>query len=238
MIFNIALVEDDEKTAETVKKYIEQVSDETGIEFSVKWFRDGDEITYEYSANYDIIFLDIQMKRLDGMSAAEYIRSKDENVIIIFMTNMTSYAIRGYTVNALDYLIKPVPYFAFLQQLKKAVELAKSRKTSCILVSDIDGTHKIEKASITYIESFKHKIVIHTKDKEFSFFSSMKILEETLNDNFFFRCSASYIVNLMYVNDVTANEVSVADGVKIPISRAKKKEFMQSLTKYFGGISS
>lgn len=236
MVFNIALVEDDQETADKIKGFVDRYTLETGIEFNFVHFLDGDDITYEYEPKYDIIFLDVEMKHLDGVKTAEYIRTKDENVILIFMTNMAQYAIKGYSVNALDFLLKPVPYFAFAEQLKKTTEIISKKKTNSILITDADGTHKIEKRTIMYVESYKHKIIVHTEKQQYSFFSSMKQMEDVLHEENFFRAGASYLVNLLFVKSITGGSVIVA-GDKLPLSRAKKKEFMDALAKVLGGVN-
>ena len=81
--------------------------------FELTTFEDGEEIVTDYRAAYDIILLDVQMRHMDGMAAAEAIRKADKDVILIFITNMAQFAIRGYAVDALDYVLKPVPYLPF-----------------------------------------------------------------------------------------------------------------------------
>ena len=104
-----------------MQEYVRRYTRQYGTEFEVTVFADGVDILEDYRAVYDIIFLDVEMKHLDGMTTAERIRQMDADVILIFITNMAQYAIRGYSVGALDYVLKPVPYFAFSQQLLKAV---------------------------------------------------------------------------------------------------------------------
>ena len=113
MKYSIAVVEDNPQFNEKLKQYLEKFSKENQVEFNIFSFTDGDEITSDYEAKYDIIFLDVEMKRLDGMTAAQKIREFDSDVIIIFITNMAQYAIGGYSVGALSFLLKPLPYFAF-----------------------------------------------------------------------------------------------------------------------------
>ena len=113
----IAIVEDDPQEAAKLRGYAERYAAESGKPLEITLFSDGEDIVTDYRPEYDIIFLDIQMKRLDGMSAAERIRLLDADVVLIFVTNMAQYAIRGYAVDALDFLLKPVPYFAFSQEM-------------------------------------------------------------------------------------------------------------------------
>ena len=119
-MIRVAVVEDDAEVQGVLQEYIRRYTRQYGTEFEVSVFADGMDILDNYRAVYDIIFLDVEMKHLDGMTTAERIRQMDADVILIFITNMAQYAIRGYSVGALDYVLKPVPYFAFSEQLKKA----------------------------------------------------------------------------------------------------------------------
>ena len=98
----LALVEDEKIYADKLQEYLERYQKESGYEILTDWFRDGSEIVEDYDGDYDIILMDIQMKFMDGLSTAKKIREMDQEVIIIFITNMTSYAIRGYEVDAMD----------------------------------------------------------------------------------------------------------------------------------------
>ena len=93
-MITIAIVEDEEAYAKQLTEYIEKYQQESGKRFKVIRFRDGDEIVEKYTGEYDIILMDIQMQFMDGMTAAEEIRKLDTKVVIMFITNMTNYAIR------------------------------------------------------------------------------------------------------------------------------------------------
>ena len=112
-MIRVAIVEDDAEVQGVLQEYVRRYTRQYGTEFEVTLFADGVDILDDYRAVYDIIFLDVEMKHLDGMTTAERIRQMDAEVILIFITNMAQYAIRGYSVGALDYVLKPVPYFAF-----------------------------------------------------------------------------------------------------------------------------
>ena len=107
-MLRIATVEDDANDLEALRTHLSRYEKENGLKFQVTEFRDGEDIVTDYSADYDLILMDIEMAFLNGMKAAEKIRELDKDVIIIFITNMPQYAIQGYKVNALDYMLKPI----------------------------------------------------------------------------------------------------------------------------------
>lgn len=97
-MINVAIVDDDKSYVDQLREYFEQYIKESGEMIKITAFSDGDSIVHKYSSQFDIILMDIEMKFMDGMSAAEEIRKKDSSVIIIFITNTPQYAIRGYAV--------------------------------------------------------------------------------------------------------------------------------------------
>ena len=127
-VIRIAIVEDDKVYQEQLTGYLHQYEQESGERFLITLFTDGDEITENYGSNFDIILMDIQMPFMDGMTAAECIRGKDSEVVIIFITSMPQFVMRGYTVDALDYVLKPISYFAFSQRIERALARMEKRK--------------------------------------------------------------------------------------------------------------
>ncbi|MFT4145675.1 MAG: LytTR family DNA-binding domain-containing protein [Mobilitalea sp.] len=233
-MFKVAIVEDDIKYIRQLSEYIRRYAAENQENIEIKIFTDGIDIADDYKADYDVIFMDIQMKIMDGMKAAQNIRKMDENVILIFITNMAQYAIQGYSVNAMDFVLKPLSYFAFAQELAKAIRRLKERTQAYLTIKQETGMIRLEVTQIIYIESLGHKILIHVKNKAYESIGTMKSMEQQMTKYKFFRCNSGYIVNLRYVESVEQNIVTVF-GHKLQISRPRKKYFMDALTDYVGG---
>lgn len=236
MMIRVAIVEDEAFYAETIREYINKYSNENHVEFEVSLFSDGDEIAKDFRPIFDIIFLDVQMKFMDGMSTAEYIRKFDEDVILIFITNMAQYAIRGYAVDALSYLLKPVPYFAFSQELKRSLERLKKRDKGFLLIQSNKDIVKLALRNILYIESYKHRLIVYTDNEEYSLVGTMKEIENQLVDKHFYRCNNGYLLNLNQVTGVKDNCALVGKH-RLQISRPRKKAFLNALTDYIGGMA-
>lgn len=132
-MIRIAIVEDDHNYKEQLIDFLHKFKQEQGETISIETYNDGDEIVENYHAQYDIILMDVQMQFMDGMSAAEEIRKIDSEVVIIFITNLAQYAIKGYAVDALDYILKPISYFQFSQRLTRAIERMKKEKPNLLL---------------------------------------------------------------------------------------------------------
>ena len=109
----IAVVEDNDTMRAQLCGFIAQYAQESGHQLDVTAFSDGAQLVEPYRPGFDIIFLDIEMPKLGGMPTAERIRRQDPDVVLVFVTNMAQYAIRGYEVDALDFVLKPVSYYQF-----------------------------------------------------------------------------------------------------------------------------
>lgn len=237
MKYKIAIVEDDPLSTNILKEHFNKFSKEENIDFEFFIYTDGVQIAFDYEAKYDVIFLDIEMKLLDGMETAQKIREFDPEVIIIFVTNMSQYAVKGYTVDALSFLLKPVPYFAFKQELKKSIDkLNKTKDLKHFLIPVEDGFKKISSSDILYIESIKHDLIIVTKDDEYQIRGTLKHYENELTNYAFNRCNNGYLVNLAFVTGVKDDFAIVDDKYNLKISRPRKKQFMEALTEYLGDV--
>jgi DNA-binding LytR/AlgR family response regulator len=234
-MIKIAIVEDEASYAKQLQDFLEQYEKEQEESFQVTVYSDGDEIVHKYKAQFDIILMDIEMKFMDGMSAAEEIRKVDSEVVIIFITNMAQYAIRGYAVDALDYVLKPVSYFAFSQRLGRAITRMKKRETKMIAINIRGGTVRLDAANIYYIESQGHNLIFYTTTGDYEAVGTMREAEEKLTDLNFFRGNKGYLINLSHVDGIQEG-CALVKGNQLLLSRARKKIFMEALTRYWGEV--
>lgn len=166
------------------------------------------------------------------MTAARKIREIDSHVLIVFVTNHSQVAIQGYSVEATDFLLKPLSYFGFSEHFKKILKKLPESPQSFLYLKKGTTTVKVPQPKIRYIENEGHHIFIHTDSETFETTGTLKALEPNLTDSFF-RSNSCYIVNLEFVERVDGNTAFV-DGTPLQISRPRKKEFMQALTQYIG----
>ncbi len=228
-VIRIAIVEDEEKYRKTFTEFIHQYARENGLEMEIVMFKDGDEITERYAGDYDIILMDIMMRFMDGMTAAEKIRTMDEKVIIIFITNMINYAIRGYQVGAFDYILKPVTYFALQKSLQRAMkQLIGDRDIPFLTVNTTDGVQKIQLPDLLFVESDAHYLNFHTSRGIIRTYMRMKDAENDLQQEHFFRINKGVLVNLRYVDGLEGNDCRIGEHL-LPISRGRKKEFLAAM---------
>ena len=182
----IAIVEDEQACADTLQKYLQQYGQEFSQELDVTQYENGAVFLREFRSQFDIILLDISMPVMDGMETARQIRKTDSDVVLLFVTSLSQYAIRGYEVNAMDYILKPVSYFAFSQRLNRAMARVKSHAKNYLIVSTKNGMQKLDIASIYYVESQGHTLILHTRSGDFPCAGTMKEISEKLEEFHFF----------------------------------------------------
>ena len=229
----IAIVDDENESMNTLCGYVEQFGKEENAAFSIIKFCTGIDFISEYTADYDIIFMDIRMPLMSGMETARRLRTLDESVPLIFVTNLEKYAVKGYEVNAFDFLVKPVSYYAFKTKFARAVQSAKKHKGRELCVKTDVGVAKVNVKDIFYAEVTGRYVTLHTKQGNLEFKRSMKDTEEILKEDGFVRCDNSFLVNLSYVTNIDKQSAMVA-GDSVPVSRARRKFFINALTLFAG----
>lgn len=233
-MIRIGIVEDDAASSALLVEYLRRYEGEHDEAFDVTTFADGSQVVAGYRPDFDILLLDVQMPELDGFSAAERIRQVDPDVVIVFITNMTQYAIRGYEVDALSYVLKPVSYFAFAQEIRRSVARLRRRSADYLLLAVDGGLVRVNTGDIVYLESVKHRTVVHTVDGRYSVVGPLKTFESELEGKSFFRSNSGYLVNLRHVLAVQQNSCRMVGGQDLLISRPRKKAFLAALTDYLG----
>lgn len=232
----IAVVEDDKNYADKLKKYLAQYQEESGRKLKIEYFEDGEDIAVDYKCEFDIILMDIEMRFMDGMTAAEKIREMDDEVVIIFITNTPQYAMKGYMVDAMDYVLKPLAYYAFSQKIDRAIKRMAKHEEKYLSISVKGGVQKLTVSRITFVEVCDHSLFFHTLDGDFESKGSMKDVENELPEEKFFRCNKCYLVNLDYVDGVRDNDIIIGKEL-VQVSRSRRKELLNRLNDYMNGVS-
>ena len=230
-MFKISIVEDDIDAKSILVKFLNQYAFENKFEIDIKTYSDGLEFINNYSSDTNIIFMDVDMPHVNGFRAAKKIRELDSNVSIVFTTVLAKYAIKGYEYDAIDYLVKPLKYESFSLKVKKVFDRSKDKKKNIIPISSTNGLKLVSITSINYIESNSHKITFHLDEEEFYTYSTLKKVEEELNDDRFYRCSNCCIINLAKVDSYDKAKI-VIRGKEIFVSRDKKKDVVEHIVTY------
>lgn len=230
-MFNIAIVEDELAAADVLCDYIKRYGEEHEELFRTVCYHSALDLLTNYSSAYDIIFMDIELPHIDGMEGARRVRQMDKSVTIIFVTNMAQFAVKGYEVDAFDFIVKPVSYYGFALKIQKALDRIKLRDDKAIIISNQEGYRKLLLSEIKYIEIEKHRIISHTISGIYESYGTLKSIEEKLPKERFVRCNSCFLVNLKYVDGIDGFVVQVGKD-RLQISRSRRKELIRALNDY------
>lgn len=233
-MIKVAIVEDNSNERERIRECLAFLTEREGIAFDVTEFPTGAAFIGNYVSEYDIVFMDIEMPGMDGMEAARALRKMDPSVILIFVTNMAQYAISGYEVEALDFILKPINRYSFAMKVKRAVARTTKRKDEYISIRSGGETYRVRIADIRYLDMVDHHTIYHTVEGDYSEYITLKDACRKIDREYFVYCNRSYLVNLRYVKSVRRDTVTVGTEELI-ISRPQKKAFLTALSDYMRG---
>jgi DNA-binding LytR/AlgR family response regulator len=180
----------------------------------------------------DLMFLDIEMPEITGLS---FVKSLEHKPLFMFTTAYPDYALEGFELDAIDYLLKPIAYDRFEKGVEKALEYYKIKQNSDVAESDLENEHffvkanqkliKLSYSEIYYVEAFADYVKIFLADKKIVTLQTMKNMERKLPPAMFSRVHRSFIVNRNHVASFSTSACEV-NGVKIPIGKNYKEAFV------------
>lgn len=232
-MLTVAIVDDEEQERRQMNAYIARYQAEHPVNLEAKYYTNGMELL-QARVFPDLVFTDIDMPLTNGLEMAKRIRETNKSCVIVFITRLAQYAINGYEVNALDFVVKPMRYGDFCFKMEKAIAAASKQQRKSITVTERYTTRVLPLNEILYIESNKHKMLYHMANGEITeAWETMQSVAERLSSEGFQLCNACYLVNLRYVSGVSGDLVTVGTE-ELKISRQRKKAFLDALTKYGG----
>lgn len=232
---NIAIVEDNVQQATQLETALKRYGEEFRTPLKITVFYNAMAFLGKYTAEYDIVFMDILMPTMNGMDASRLLRKKDDKVMVIFVTNMQQYAIQGYEVGAFDFILKPVNYPEFKLKFTRALnKLMPQKKVASVLIKSESGMVRLTPEQIIYVEVQQHHCIYHTKQGDYRQYQTMKSVETQLIDFGFCRCNNYLLVNLAYVDKIEGSNVHI-NGEVLPVSYPRKKQFYDKFSEFIGG---
>lgn len=232
-MYHIAIVEDEPAAMEQILALVHRFVSENCLEASVHSFSSGESLLTGYPAHLDLILMDIQMEGMDGLQTAKALRLRDPQVLLIFVTNMTQYAIDGYRVDAMDYIVKPVAYGLLANSLSRAFARLRERQPQFIVVKTTGGECRIAVNALYCVEAVNHRTLLHVQGQPIPCNETLNNIEQKLKDFPFYRCHAAFLVRLPSVERTEGSDVLVA-GIRVPVSKHRKKAFLDHLAAFWG----
>lgn len=225
----IAVCDDEQKFRDDIRDHIDKLY--SSLDVIVDAYEDGRRLLDRFRESpYDIVFLDIEMPLMDGITVAKSLRSLSRDVYIVFLTGHVEYAVEGYEVNALRYLTKPVKEDKLLEVLRY-VDERKLEQGSVRIRTDGEDLI-LDVSRIICLEAQNQYINICTADGDYLVRYNISDFEEELKRYNFFRVHRSYIVALSKVRKVGKAECTLDGDRVIPVSRPNMKTFKEALQRY------
>ena len=231
----IAICDDEEIYRVELKTILDKLL--ANVDYDIDTFSDGTILSEAFSKEpYDLVFLDIEMPAVDGITLAKKIRSKSENVFIVFLTSHIEYALEGYEVNALRYLTKPVDIDKLRDVLKYVLDKQGSNSHQIIIKEDGEDI-LIDINDVIYMESMNQNVRIVTSAGEHIIRYNIGDFEEELKDDGFFRIHRGYLISLSKVKRLAKNDVVMDGDVTLPVSRSNVKPLKDAFYSYVEGTA-
>lgn len=221
MNFKIAICDDESEEIEKIQKMVTRWAERTKHSVSIETFPSAEAFLFACNGGnlFDILLLDVEMRKINGIDLAKKIRTFDSKAEIIFITSHNEFASEGFEVDALHYLLKPVNEEKFSSVLDRAAVRLLTDPPSIIIQCNGDLI-KLFEADILYVESYLHYILIHTIHGEYKIKESISTFAEKLSD-LFFRIHRSYLVSLTRVIRISRTSVTLEGNISLPLSRGQ-----------------
>lgn len=237
-----AIVEDDSAARDSLIDYLKRMETDD-IRFCAVPFCSADDFLEETHNTYDLILMDIRMdgasrtgglRTANGMEAARRYRERDSRAVLIFITSLAKYAVEGYSVEALDFIVKPVSFPTFQTKITRALNVIASRRDTAISVYSEKKLLRLHTDDIIFVEVIGHLVYYHTAQGTIPVRGSLSKLEQQLQPFQFLRCHNCYLVNPRNISVIDGMDIEMTNGEHVPISHPKKKTFLADLAKWMG----
>lgn len=232
-MIEIALVEDQEKWQKTITSYLKKYQEEKSESFAVTIFPSGNDFLKEEKKSFDLAFMDIGLPGKSGMETSKEFRKRNQETCLVFLTELSRFAVDGYEVNAYDFLVKPLDYSFFCLKMDRILSHLKQRGQDTFVIENAGELHRVKIQEIRYIESDKHYLFFHCVSGIYKMRGILDDILKSFQNYSFAKINRSILVNLAAVEGYDKTEVEI-QGEKLPLSRVYKADFLSTLNQYLG----
>ncbi len=223
-MLNIAICDDEKNVCGYIEKRTVECLAKADEEADIKVFYDGSELLQscrENPSGFDIIFLDIKMKTINGVECAKLLRETGVESLIIFVTSSAEYVFSGYEVKAFRYILKNDLVNAFDRIFGECLTELRKSAVDFFTVKTASEVRNIPLNDIYYFESNRRVLIIHTRKGDVTFYGKLDDAEKTLADKDFIRTHQSFLVNALKIKSVRKDGVELSDGAELPVSKSR-----------------
>lgn len=234
--YQVLIVEDNADERSRLRGCVEKYASEHNDEFAITEYESAIPLI-EASRTFDLIFLDINLPcGINGMEAARILRTYDETTQVVFVTDLAQYAVRGYEVDALGFIVKPISCYGISRYLDKALRVIRRNTGKNITVPLKRGLRMFPSTELVFAETAGHNLVYHlASGQPITARGSLSKLVEELEGEPFVRIASSFLVNMDHVRAIEEGSVIMSTGETLYFTRARKKEALATITSYLGG---
>ena len=237
-MLRIAICDDEQFYREKIRMLLERYFEKSDLQYELAAFASGEDFlkARENRVKYDIVFMDISMEELDGMQTAQQIRAFHSDTEIVFVTAFLDYALEGYKVNAIRYILKDTLDGAVVESMDAILQ---KRKAAQVKFSFMEGERKLYTENILYVESRKHKSVFFYMETEivtYQIYEKLDSIEEKLSGCGFLRIHKSYLVNLKHIRKISNYVAVLSTGEELPVPRLRYQAVKETFVEYKGAL--
>lgn len=233
-LYRVAIVEDDEQDAKQLRQLLERYAEEKGLNIVIDTYQNAVVFLTNYQARFDVIFMDIEMPYINGMEGACKLREIDKATLLIFTTNLGHMAVKGYEVEAFDFVVKPLHYESLRLKLNRTVARLALQAGEKIIFTSEGAKICLNTASLYYVEVSDHQLIYHTEEGDYPAYGTMTKVRAQLEPFGFCLYNNCYLVNLRHVRQVR-NHIVLVGNTELQISHPRRKTFLEALNNYIGG---
>ena len=234
-VYRFLVIEDDSAAAARLRTFVERYLAEHGIEASIDWLKTAFEFI-ELKQRYDLVFMDINLPGINGMDAAGLLRKHDSETLIVFVTDLAKYAVKGYEVDALDFIVKPVTYQGLALRMDRVMRALAARPSTNLVVNGREGISVFPMRDLLYVAVSDHYLAYHLANgTQVLARETMRSFCQSHTQPQLVQISSGYVVNADNVRSIRGQEVQVSNGDILVISRPKRRAAMEAFARYYGG---
>ena len=234
-VYQILIVEDEARAAKSLEALVRRYGQERGVDLGITWAQ-STQAMIEDRRRYDVCMLDIDLPGINGMDVARLLRTYDQELRIIFVTNLARYAVRGYEVDAIGFIVKPATFTTVAMNLDRALRDIRLNARATFLVPDNDTVHVVDFSTFLFAEAGRHRVAYHlTGNRTLTVRGTLRELEERLAGRPVIRVSRGLLVNMDMIAALRGDNLVMVGGARLHIPRDRRREITETLAEHLGG---